>query len=252
MYIPFTELRGFDVVGREVGAHDIAVDLGKLDDLYVDVRDWRVAYLLLSVGGALSARRIVLEPDRPVEFDLARRQLLTTWTPYDIDTATDAASLRTAGEQASHDARGDDGPDRLSFGPGDPGLPGGGDQAVLGGDPSAPGIPLSEEERNLRGARELLGYDVAGSDDGVGTVRDLLVHRDRPAVSWLVVDTGSWLSQRQVVLDPKWAGEISWAARRIDVALTRERVGAAPPLDGLDGLDHAYGAALAAFYRLVS
>ena len=253
MYIPFSELRGFALVGREVGAADASVELGTLDDLYVDARDWRVAYLAVSVGGPLAGRRVLLEPDRPVEFDLAARRLLTGWTPYDLDTATDAGSLRTAGEQAARDAAGDDdGADPLMFGPGDPGAPAGGGGAVLGGDPDAEVIPLSEEERHLVGARELMGHEVVGTDAGVGPVVDLLIHRERPAVSWLAVDTGTWLAERTIVLDPAWIGALSWADRRMDVALTRERVREAPALDGLDGVDHAYGAALAAFYRFVS
>ena len=253
MYIPFSELRGFGLVGREVGAADEAVELGALDDLYVDARDWRVAYLVVSVGGPLAARRVLLEPDRPVEFDLAGRRLLTGWTPYDVDTAADAGSLRTAGEQAARDAgdAGGDDPDRLMFGPGDPSAPGGGG-AVLGGDPDAELIPLSEEERHLRGARELVGYTVRGTDADVGPVADLLIHRERPALSWLAVDTGTWLSRREVVLDPKWIGDVSWGERRMDIGLTRAQVRDAPALEGLDGLDHAYGAALAAFYRFVS
>ncbi len=152
--------------------------------------------------------------------------------------------------------RGDDGSGRLVYGPGDPTLPGGGGQGVLGGDPDAPDIPLSEEERHLRGARELVGYEVVGTDAGadgrIGPVTDLLIHRDDPAVSWLVVDAGGWLAQREVVLDPKWARDISWAQRRVNVALARERVAQAPALESLDGVDHAYGTALAAFYRFVS
>ena len=255
MYIPFSELRGFELLGREVGAADEAVGLGSLDDLYVDVRDWRVAYLVVSVGGPLVGRRVLLEPDRPVEFDLAGRRLLTGWTPYDVDVAADAASVRTAGEQAEREADGDagnDGADPLMFGPGDPtGVPGA-DGAVLGGDPDAEAVPLSEEERHLRGARALVGLEVVGTDAAVGPVSDLLIHRESPAVSWLAVDTGTWLSQREVVLDPKWVGEISWAERRVAVELTRERVRGAPPLADLGGVDHAYGAALAAFYRFVS
>ena len=253
MFTPFSELRGFEVVGREVGRADERVALGTLEDLHVDVRDWRLSHLVVGVGAPLVGRRVLLGTDRPVAFDLARRELLTEWTPYDVETAPDAGSVRTAGDGggADPDAPAGEG-GGLLFGPGDPGAPGGGGKAVLGGDVDAVPAPPSEEERHLCTARSVIGRTVAGTDDEVGTVTDLLVDRDRPSVAWLVIDTGGWLAHREVVLDPKWTAPGSWAGPRASVELTRERVRAAPALESLDGLDHAYGAALAAFYRFVS
>lgn len=252
MYLPFSDLKGFRVVGREVGAADEPVALGTLDDLRVDVRDWRVGHLVLATGGPLAPRRVLLGTDRPVAFDLVRRELVTEWTPYDVDTAPEASSLRTAADAAEDDPDGEGG---LMFGPGGSGGPGAstGDDgpAVLGGDPAAVSVPPTEEERHLHDARELLGYAIGGSDGEVGTVSDLLIDRESPAIAWLVVATGSWLSGRDVVLDPAWTTDASAAGRRMSVALTRERMREAPPLESLDGLDHAYGAALAAFYRFV-
>ena len=252
MFTPFSELRGFAVVGREVGHAERRVELGTLDDLHVDVRDWRPAHLVVAAGGPLVGRRALLGTDRPVAFDLARRELLTEWTPYEVETAPDARSVRTAGDGGAPPPTSAGGGGGLLFGPGDPSAPGGGGQAVLGGDMDAAPVPPSEEERHLCAARALLGRAVAGTDDEVGTVADLLIDRERPSVAWLVIDAGTWLADREVVLDPKWADAESWAEPPVRVALTRERVRAAPAPDSLEGLDHAYGAALAAFYRFVS
>ena len=256
MYIRFSELRGFAVVGREVGASDAPASLGALEDLLVDVRDWRVVHLALAAGGPLATRHVLLGSDRPVAFDLARRELATEWTPYDVDVAPDAASVRTAADDdpdgGAADGGAGTGAGGLLFGPGDPTAPAGGGQAVLGGDPDAVPVPRSEEERHLHGARELLGYAVDGTDGEVGTVTDLLVDRESPAIAWLVVDTGSWLQHREVVLDPAWTRGAAAGSRRAAVALSRGQVRDAPPPADLDGLDRAYGTALAAFYRLVS
>lgn len=257
MYLPFSELKGFAIVGHEVGAADTPAPLGTLDDLHVDVRDWRIVGLVVAAGGPLSSRRALLGTERPVAFDLARRELRVEWTSYDVETAPDADATRTVADLDAGDGPGADG--GLAFGPGDPFLPDGGGQAVLGGDPDAVVAPPTEQERHLHRASDLQGCEVSGEDDAVGRVTDLLVDRDSPRVAWLVVDAGSWLAGREVVLDPAWVsdgagGEVddgARPARTLAVGLTREQVRGAPPLEGLDGLDHAYGAALAAFYRFV-
>ena len=48
----------------------------------------------------------------------------------------------------------------------------------------------------------------------------------------LTVDTGKWLSGRQVALTPDRVKHINWAERRIEVDLSTEQVRNSPPYDG--------------------
>jgi PRC-barrel domain len=76
----------------------------------------------------------------------------------------------------------------------------------------------------------LQGYKVDAADGEIGTVADLLFDDASSVVRWLVVDTGTWLTGRRVVLPPAVFGDADQAARRLPTALTREQVEGSPPL----------------------
>lgn len=79
-------------------------------------------------------------------------------------------------------------------------------------------------------ASSLKGYTVAATDGPVGTLKDLLFDEQRWTVRWAVIDTGSWLTGRQVLLAPQALGTPDDRHGTIAVDLTRERVERSPPL----------------------
>lgn len=241
MYARFSDIRNLDAIDRD------EAPLGTLYDLYLDTRDWRSAYVVLETGNWLLSQRILIDPTSAGRLDGDSRTLRSTLTRADIENAPPDASVQTVGQQS--------GGMRLPFGAG-PFLLGAGNTLVPTGitqplgvvaDPES--LPVSEEERHLRSARELLGYHVHGSDDDVGSVDDVLIDPDDWSAPFLAIDTGHWLPGKRVVIAPRWATSISWEQRRIDIELTRERVEASPPLEDLDGLDRRYASQLSDFYR---
>ena len=48
---------------------------------------------------------------------------------------------------------------------------------------------------------------------------------------YLIVDTGSWLSSRKVLISPIAIGQASWAEKILSVSLTREQVKNSPAID---------------------
>lgn len=82
----------------------------------------------------------------------------------------------------------------------------------------------------LHPVSSLTGYGIEAVDGSVGSVRDFLFDDARWTVRWAVVDTGSWLTGRQVLLAPEALGAPDGRRRIIPVDLTRERVEKSPPL----------------------
>src|SRR3546814_283659 len=78
---------------------------------------------------------------------------------------------------------------------------------------------------------QIIGYDIQATDDSIGEVHDLLVDDETWAVRWLVVDTGSWLPGRKVLLPPSCLGRPNAEARRFPVEMTRKKVEESPDLD---------------------
>jgi hypothetical protein len=62
-------------------------------------------------------------------------------------------------------------------------------------------------------------------------VKDLYFDDEAWAIRYLVVETGSWLFSREVLISPIAAGKPDWAGKHLPVALSREQVKLSPDID---------------------
>jgi len=83
----------------------------------------------------------------------------------------------------------------------------------------------------LRQSKDLLDFAIAATDGAIGDVKDLYFDDEAWAIRYLVVDTGSWLSSRKVLISPIAVGEPDWSNKQLPVALTREQVRNSPDID---------------------
>jgi hypothetical protein len=79
--------------------------------------------------------------------------------------------------------------------------------------------------------RELGGYALAARDGDIGTLRELYFDDARWVVRQLVVNAGSWLFEREVLIAPHAVERIEREQRRLVVDLTRQQVRDAPEID---------------------
>ena len=75
------------------------------------------------------------------------------------------------------------------------------------------------------------GYQILASDGSIGTVSDLLFDDARWTVRWLVVETGNWLMNRQVLVPASALGCPDVSARALTVHLTKAQVKDSPDVD---------------------
>jgi len=75
------------------------------------------------------------------------------------------------------------------------------------------------------------GFGIGASDGPIGSVSDLLFDDTNWALRWCVVDTGSWLSGRKVLLPPSAIGVPDPDRRAFPVDLTRKQVSDSPVFD---------------------
>ena len=83
----------------------------------------------------------------------------------------------------------------------------------------------------LWNATSLRGFAVEATDGAIGTVSDLLFDDHSWTTRWLVVETGSWLSRRKVLLPLSALGKPDQKARNFTVHLTRQQVKDSPDVD---------------------
>ena len=101
----------------------------------------------------------------------------------------------------------------------------------------------------LRSIEELYGYTIRAADGDIGKVHDFYFDDEFWTIRYLVVDTGTWLTGRRVLIAPASLGQPDWDTKTLPVRLTKKQVEDSP-LVGTDqpvsrqlqvDLHHYYG-----------
>ena len=83
----------------------------------------------------------------------------------------------------------------------------------------------------LRSTKQLYGDKLAALDGELGTVKDFYFDDQIWTVRYVVVETGKWLSSRQVLLSPRAFGNEYPDGKTIPVRLTRKQIEESPTLE---------------------
>ena len=83
----------------------------------------------------------------------------------------------------------------------------------------------------LHNASTIYGYAIEASDGRLGTVSDFLFDDASWLICWLVVDTGTWLSGRKVLLPPTVLGHLDERQKNFAVKLTKQEIRDSPNID---------------------
>ncbi|MCG6201810.1 PRC-barrel domain-containing protein [Psychromonas antarctica] len=83
----------------------------------------------------------------------------------------------------------------------------------------------------LRSMYDLDHYSIAATDGNVGEVTDFLFDDKEWVVRYFVVETGSWLSNRKVLISPIGILKTNWLKKVFPVSITKEQVENSPKID---------------------
>jgi uncharacterized protein YrrD len=83
----------------------------------------------------------------------------------------------------------------------------------------------------LRSIKQLYGNELGASDGEIGHVKDFYFDDQNWAIRYLVVDTGSWLPGRQVLISPYSLGRLDQPEKIVRVNLTRKQIENSPSID---------------------
>lgn len=78
---------------------------------------------------------------------------------------------------------------------------------------------------------QIIKTELHGADGDVGHITDLFVDASTWQVRYLVVETGHWLPDRQVLLPPAVLTGQNWGSETASVALTKQQVKDSPEVD---------------------
>ncbi len=85
-----------------------------------------------------------------------------------------------------------------------------------------------EVESHLRSVHEIEGYHIEAADGDIGHLKDLGLDDSTWQIQYLVVNAGSWLFQRKVLIPCVSLENIRWADRRVHVSILRAAIKSSP------------------------
>lgn len=83
----------------------------------------------------------------------------------------------------------------------------------------------------LRTINDLEDYAIHATDGNIGHVKDVYFDDEAWVVRYLVVDTGSWLSSRKVLISPIAIGQPNWTDKVLPVSITKDQVKNSPDIN---------------------
>ena len=83
----------------------------------------------------------------------------------------------------------------------------------------------------LRDVKGLEGYAITAADSAIGHVKDFYFDDEQWVIRYLVVEAGSWLASRMVLISPISVGVPEWTRRQLPVRISREQVEKSPGID---------------------
>ena len=92
--------------------------------------------------------------------------------------------------------------------------------------------------------REVKDYHIHAIGGEISYVSDFLVDDKTRVVRYIVVDTGSWLPGRKVLVAPLWIDKVCWEESKVYVDLPREVIKNSPKYDSSILVSREYEIAL--------
>lgn len=83
----------------------------------------------------------------------------------------------------------------------------------------------------IHNTKELCGHKLSATDGDIGRVKDFYFDDQSWAVRYVVADTGTWLSGREVLLAPRCFGPLNPTEQQFSVKLTRKQIEDSPAID---------------------
>jgi uncharacterized protein YrrD len=98
---------------------------------------------------------------------------------------------------------------------------------------------------------KLTGLTVAASDGALGQVKDVYFDGHHWAARYIVVETGSWLNSREILISALSIQRTDWTRNLLQVGLSQQQVAGSPAIDtAAPGDPHLHSAQAMRRYRL--
>jgi hypothetical protein len=206
-------------------------NIGNVYDFYFDDEDWIIRYMIADTGGWFSGRKVLISLSAfSGSPDWEKKKFPVNLTKEKIKNSPDVDTEKPVSREMETEV--------LKYYNWPP----------YWTEPYATGwvaptpIPLVNEKTNkteedidkkshLRSIREVTGYYIKAKDKEIGEVADFIADDDAWDIRYMVVDTGTWLPGKKVLIAPLWIENVSWTKHTVAVNMTSMEVSESPSYD---------------------
>jgi hypothetical protein len=218
------------IQGDKLGATD--GEIGHVKDFYFDDVDWVVRYVVADTGSWMPGRLVLISPHAIGRLYQGGKLLLVNLTREQIEKSPSIDAHKPVSRQHEEEYYRYYGWPYYWEGDGLWGMSG---FPIL----TERSEPFRGERRtdgktadaHLQSAQKIIGYKIEADAELVGDVEDFVLDDQSWAIRQLVVDVGSWRSNRKVLISPEAIERISWNESKVIVKLTNEAVLGSPDFD---------------------
>ena len=212
------------IAGYTLGSID--GDIGKVEEFYFDDNYWTIRYLVADTGNWLADRQVLISPYALGAISDEHRRIDIDLTKSQIEGSPSLNSDKPVSRQFEEDFYGYYGWPRYWGGP-----YAWGSYPKLSRDrknAKTSTRPDKEWNPHLRSTRDAIGHTVAASDGDIGRVADFIIDDEAWTIRYLVIDTGTWMQGKKVLIPPGWIDRISWSESKVYISLSRDAVKRSP------------------------
>ena len=223
------------LIGFTMGATD--GEIGKVRDFYFDDHSWTIRYLVVETGGWLSGRKVLISPEAVIKENRDKHVFPVNLTMEQIKNSPDIDTEQTVSRLHEIELHkhypwthywagglwaGGIGTTGMMVGSAEP------VEEHLEEDPEGAG---PEQKSHLRSFDNLRGYMIHETDGHIGEVADLIVDDATWKIDFLVVDTGTWLPGKKVLLAPHLITDLDWMTSMVTVNASKDKIKHSPEYD---------------------
>ena len=208
----FTGFKGF-----RMGATD--GEIGIIKEIYFDDLTWTVRYLIVKAGNFLQGKLTLISTQALLAPDWENELFPTNLTMDQIKNGPDIDTDKPVYRQQETKLY-DHFPWDIYWG--------------IGLIPLEDSVEMAlsekinqgntESDPHLRSSDKITGYVLRVADGELGQVDDFIIDTDSWKITFVVVKTGTWFSDKKILLPIAWISEIDWLASSITVEATVEDV----------------------------
>lgn len=230
-------------------------EIGNIEDFYFDDITWKVRYMVVRTGNWFTGRKVLISPKSLQKVDWGNEEFLVALTQEQIKNSPDIDTEKPVSRQQEEQL--------YSYYPwgsywgSDPEEHADGIFGAMPSDLYYSNMQSSEVQNivkvengdhHLRSTDNVTGYKIHATDGEIGKVVDYIVDDMNWKINYLVVETGSWLDSRKILLPVQWIKEVNWDNSLVLVNVTTDEVKNSPEFNIDDVLDEPYERSLYDYY----